>query len=209
MNLVQCENGHFYNPALNDSCPVCASANNEHTIPMDGESSAYDGGDIGKTMPVDSVPGAVWDTPMSAPAPTVPVKDPGFDADDENKTQALIKNKMGIDPVVGWLVCVDGPQKGQDYRIHDANNTIGRDAHMDIRIQGDDSITRANQAWLSYDGLNRKFFFGPGDGRNLVYHNDQPVVPGQACPLSAYDRLKMGASTFVFIPMCGEQFNWE
>ncbi|WP_424766536.1 hypothetical protein [Paenibacillus sp. sgz302251] len=30
----------------------------------------------------------------------------------------------GIDPVVGWLVCVEGPHKGNDFRLHSERNLL-------------------------------------------------------------------------------------
>ena len=30
----------------------------------------------------------------------------------------------GVEPVVGWLVCIDGPSRGSDYRLHAGYNYI-------------------------------------------------------------------------------------
>ena len=43
----------------------------------------------------------------------------------------------GFTPVVGWLVCTEGPDRGHDYRIRTGYNHIGRAEHMDICIRGD------------------------------------------------------------------------
>ena len=38
----------------------------------------------------------------------------------------IIKKKIGIDPAVGFLVCVSGPHRGADYKLVAGRNFIGR-----------------------------------------------------------------------------------
>ena len=45
----------------------------------------------------------------------------------EGRTVGLIRKRTGLDPVVGWLVCIAGPDKGRDYRIHSERNFLGRE----------------------------------------------------------------------------------
>jgi hypothetical protein len=68
----------------------------------------------------------------------------------------------GIDPVVGWLVCIEGPDRGRDYRIHTERNFIGRAPTMDIAITGDPAISWDNQAVLSYNPRRHTFRLAPG-----------------------------------------------
>ena len=37
-----------------------------------------------------------------------------------------------MDPVTGWLVCIEGPSKGRDYKIMTEKNFLGRSETMDI-----------------------------------------------------------------------------
>jgi hypothetical protein len=39
--------------------------------------------------------------------------------------------------LVGWLVALDGPQRGEDFRLRDGQNIIGSDPVADIRLQGE------------------------------------------------------------------------
>ena len=96
-----------------------------------------------------------------------------------------------IDPVCGWLVCIDGPRQGKDYKIKSGKNFIGRADDMDIQILGDNRISRRNHAILVYD---------PKKHEAAVY---TPVV------LSVYDVIEMGESKFLFVPFCGDHFRWE
>lgn len=143
----------------------------------------------------DPVPGKVQDYENTAPVgPAVTSVAPG--------TQSVT-----IQPVVGWLVCVEGAAKGRDFRIHSQYNYIGRARHMDICIEGDSTISSEKAAILAYDDQQRIFFFAPGQGRNLVRVNERAVLT--PVELQAYDRLTIGRSTFLFIPLCGERFDWN
>lgn len=112
-----------------------------------------------------------------------------------------------IQPVVGWLVCVNGSTKGRDFRIHAQYNYIGRARHMDICIEGDTTISSEQAAILAYDDQQKMFFFAPSQGRNLVRLNGKAVL--SPVELQAYDRLSIGKSEFLFIPLCGERFDWN
>ncbi len=128
--------------------------------------------------------------------------------DDDGKTRPIWDEEYdGIEPVVGWLVCIEGSQRGQDYRIRSEKNFIGRSEEMHIQITGDNSISRRNHAIVSYNPIQRNFFLIPGDGAGLVYHNNEAVY--SPVELTAYDVLQMGKSKFVFIPLCGIHFEWE
>ena len=135
------------------------------------------------------------------PAPPAPA------AGGPQKTVAVIQQKTGINPVVGWMVCVDGLDKGKDFRLRDGNNYIGRGAGMDICLAGDAAVSRENQGVISYDSRHKTFYAAPGTGQNLMYLNGEPLL--MIHELKAYDRLEMGSTTLMFMPLCGEEFQWE
>jgi hypothetical protein len=184
MAMTQCKNGHFYDNDKHMSCPHCGVPNIN----------------VGSTKPVSAKPGSV-DTPTRPrDATQPPAQEPGA-------TVGLAKKKLGIDPVVGWLVCVSGPEKGRDYRIRSENNFIGRDRSMDICISGDSGISRSKHAAISYDPKYGKTRVLPGGGRGLTYCNEEVVdAPTQ---LNAFDKIEIGETTLIFVPFCGEQFKWE
>lgn len=156
-------------------------------------------------------------TPVSGAgiAPTAAVDPYEF----ENSGNAFVENYSGetspvsvggvegFTPVVGWLVCVDGPAEGTDYRIRAGYNYIGRGENMDICIQGDNNIGRDRHAMIAYDPQEKIYFFGPADGRSIVRKNDKMVmVPTE---LAAYDVIRIGSTKLMFVPLCGEHFNWK
>lgn len=121
-----------------------------------------------------------------------------------------------LKPVTGWLVCLEGPSKGKDYRIIAEKNFIGRSGDMEIRIIGDDTICLRNHAIISYDPERNRTMLLPGDSQGLVYILDEEenwdavYAPRM---LEAGDRIKAGQSVFIFVPLCGENdgfvFNWK
>ena len=112
-----------------------------------------------------------------------------------------------IDPVVGWLVCIEGPQMGRDYRIMAEKNFVGRAEDMHIQILGDNKISRRNHAIIAYDPLKRNTLILPGDASGLAYHNGDAVyIPTE---MKEYDVVQLGNSKFLFMPLCGEHFEWD
>lgn len=202
-----------------------------HTLPLgySGGSSSY-----GTTAPVSGeVPGAGGQNggmyeggsgsaggygataPVTGASPlggTVPLNG-GYTAPmtgvsrDEGQTIAVIHQQLGIDPVVGWLVAVNGAEKGRDYRIHSDNNYIGRSEKMDICIRGDETISRVNHAVIAYDTRERIFYFAPGEGRSINRVNGKATLG--TVILNPYDELEIGVTKLIFIPFCGERFEWK
>lgn len=127
-------------------------------------------------------------------------------SENDDRTMPYLGETTGIQPVTGWLVCVEGPQHGQDYRIMAEKNFIGRAEEMQIRIIGDNSVSRRNHAVIVYDPKKRSFFLLPGDASGLAYHNDEAVY--SPTELNAYDLIQLGKSKFVFVPLCGTHFEW-
>jgi len=111
-----------------------------------------------------------------------------------------------MDPVTGWLVCMEGPSKGRDYRIRSEKNFLGRSDGMDIQILGDNSIARKNHAIIVYDPKKRKTLLLPGDSHGLVYYNGEAIY--NPVELAPFDTMELGKSKFLFVPLCGENFEW-
>lgn len=195
MEMKQCSNGHYYDAARTPECPYCnsASANVNMTRPLN----------VDQTMPLQ---GNVNDEiNVTRPQNAAPFS--SHVRPEDGVTVALIKKDLGIDPVVGWLVCVEGGDKGRDYRIHAQRNFIGRSEKMDICIRGDETISRENQAIVSYDNKKKTFRLFPGDGKGIVYLNDEEIFT--ATELKAYDIIEIGTTKLLFIPLCGEKFEWR
>ncbi len=112
-------------------------------------------------------------------------------------------------PVVGWLVVVDGPGRGKSVTLGYGMNTIGRESGNRVCLPfGDTQISRVKHATLTYDPRSRKFFIQHGDSTNLTYVGEIPVLAPTL--LNSGDLIRLGDSTVVkFIPLCGDDFNWD
>jgi hypothetical protein len=126
---------------------------------------------------------------------------------DDDHTVALVKKKIGIDPVVGWLVCVEGAEKGKDYRIHTEKNKIGRSENMDIIIKSDSSISRENHAFIVFNPRQNIFRVQSGESRGLIYVNGEEVLASRELAVS--DIIEIGEGKYRFVPFCGENFTWD
>ena len=180
--MKQCDNGHFYDEARFESCPYCR----ENT----GIGKTMATADIGKT--VAAFPG----NPAAAAT-----------AFDSGKTVAVMKKKIGIDPAVGFLICIEGPHRGTDFRLVSGRNFIGRAAAMDVSLPDDDTVSRESHALVTYDVKHNTFSLSPGQGRGITYCNDEQVE--MVRPLKAYDIIEVGKSRLLFLPLCSEQFQWS
>jgi hypothetical protein len=119
------------------------------------------------------------------------------------------RGEFSVDPVVGWLVIVGGPGIGQFRAIYEGNNTLGRAGSNRIAIDfGDDAISAEDQAYIRYDSADRSFLFVPNLAKtNVVSVNDKR--PTGAVDLAHMDVITMGRTQLVFVPFCGEDFDWS
>lgn len=112
-----------------------------------------------------------------------------------------------VEPVCGWLVCIEGTRVGKDYKIKSGKNFIGRADDMDIQIIGDNYIANRNHAIVVYDPKKKNNVLLPGDSSGIAYLNGEPAY--MPTELSAYDVIELGKSKFLFVAFCGEHFEWE
>ena len=109
--------------------------------------------------------------------------------------------------VVGWLVCVDGSNRGRDYTIHTGINTIGSGDDMDIQILGDNKIAARRHAMIAFDDKKLEFSLLPGESSGMVYLEEQAIYK----PTEVDDRMiiEIGDTKLMFIPLCGEEHKWD
>lgn len=112
------------------------------------------------------------------------------------------------DPVVGWLVIVEGPGKGRSVQLGYGSNSLGRGATDRVKLDfGDDQISRNGHAVVTYDPRGRKFYVQHGGGTNLTYLGDDPVLAPTELP--AQGRIGIGNTVLRFVPFCGTEFDWQ
>ena len=206
MKLSTCPNGHFYDADKYASCPYC--------VPQDDAEAVTE---ALKTEDFSAQTTPAAQTPQPAPAPAAPKKQPSFvntavngweePEEDENCTVGYYAQVIGVEPVVGWLVCIKGAYRGESFKLKSGRNFIGRAANMDIVLGADQSVSRLRHAAVVYDPKSRAFIVAAGDARELCYLNGEVVISSQK--LKAYDVLTLGNTELMLIPLCGEKFSWD
>ena len=126
---------------------------------------------------------------------------------DSAKPDSEKEKRSNIDPVVGWLVCIEGDHFGESFNISAGMNSIGRNNSNRIVFNLDKSVSREKHAFITYEPKKRRFFIKPGDSSGLTYVNDEYVT--ESVLLKAMDIIELGNSKFILIPLCGENFSWE
>ncbi|MDR3304682.1 MAG: FHA domain-containing protein [Clostridiales Family XIII bacterium] len=176
MAIVQCENGHYYDDAKYASCPHCRDA------------AAEDGSTVS----------------FAEEEARVGEKLAAMVGSDE-RTVGIFQSRMKADPVVAWIVCTKGPERGRDYRIHSGRNFIGRAYGMDIPIADDPAVSREKHCSIVFDPLHGDFLLVPGEGTG-TYVGDQILTAPVS--LSDDDVVKIGDSVFVFVAFCKGERTW-
>ncbi|MCL2337333.1 MAG: FHA domain-containing protein [Firmicutes bacterium] len=134
----------------------------------------------------------------------------GVDRRGMPKTEDQIIAELTLPPekwVCGWLLCIEGVNKGRDYRIYPGRNYIGSGDGMDIQILGERSVDKYRHAAIVYEPQEKETSLLPGQSRSLVYLKQKPVYARQK--LTANDIIELGQTKLLFKECCGENFNWE
>lgn len=181
MNIVKCEQGHFYDADKFPSCPHCGRYTVGET-PTEG---------IYVTPPAPPEPPIIETPPVIPQAP---------------KTVGEW-NFKGRSPVVGWLVCIKGNDYGADFSLKAGKNFIGRSRDMDVVLATDQSVSRERHGIIIYEPHSRMFIAQPGESRELFYLNDEVVLSNEK--LKPYDVLTFGKTKLMLVPCCNEQFSWD
>jgi len=184
MRTESCENGHYYNLDKYSTCPYC-----DESKPMFYQ-HIDDGNDATQIL----------DRTRTKELKTAPI--------DNETTQMLDVKKSDVVELAGWLVIISSEGKSQSYDITYGMNRIGRAETNEIVIRNDDvSISREKHASIIYDFENNLFFIQHHEGKYLTYLNGKMVH--DLTDLKAFDKIKIGKTEFIFVPLCGESFKWE
>jgi hypothetical protein len=122
----------------------------------------------------------------------------------DEKTVGIFRTQKGCDPVVGWLVCINGDERGRDYRLHAGRNFIGRSLKSDISLPDDMQISREDHCSIVFEPNKCVFTLIRGGGE--VQADDQPI--DGSLTLTGDEEITLGASRFILIPFCKEGRTW-
>ena len=177
-----CPQGHYYDGNRFSSCPYCKRSNSNGTQ-----------GNLDSTQPLRNTKSNNISNNRNS---------------QQDKTVAMDRIKdTEISPVVGWLICTEGGDKGKDFRLHAGNNFVGRNSDRDVCIHGDASVSGKHFS-ISCDSLNDRYFATMGEGRAIVYINGSPIS-GSNVTLNKGDKIKAAHTTLVFIPLETKYVKWD
>lgn len=225
MNLCRCDQGHFYDKEKYASCPHCAggSASDEKRTEAFAEDLTVE---LMGNMQDDSVTNnfanqvtdfktmSLEEEPEEDSDHTLGFFDGIFPGNsgtvgksfEEHSVPKPVANKVST-PCVGWLVALGGEHVGTDFRLKVGKNFIGRGSQMDVALTGDKSVSRESHAIVIYEPKAHIYLVQPGESSSLVYRNNEVLLTPMK--LEAYDTITVGEVDLVFMPLCGERFNWE
>lgn len=205
--IISCSKGHYYDANRYASCPYCSSGGFSPTVDPFAQDvpAGTEYGTIGRTVG-NTPPTEEENYGNFSPTEAPPVK--GRVVESMSKTQFVDSSTPAGAPVpvVGWLVAVEGPCRGTDYRIHTGYNYIGREAG-DICIRGDNTISAEKDANVTFVPQTKKFYIAHEQGKNVLLVNDLPVIGGSV-ELQNYDMVTIGTTKLMFVGLCGEKFSW-
>lgn len=204
--IVKCENGHWYDAAVNRSCPHCKRNSEKLGIRLD------DIEEDDRTISIAEVDLSLGDELGAIIGSSI--RNPGgFDMEDitssvdSDKTISFgFFDLVNISPVVGWLICMTGTERGKDFRLHTEKNFVGRSTSMDVVLIDDKKIARDKHCSVQYDPKGNAFYVAPENG-NLTYMNDK--VLDSPMLIQDGDLIKIGETELMFIPFCKEKRIWE
>lgn len=183
---------HFYDDQKFDKCPHCDK---------DGEHSKGSG--LNPTV-----------AKYSQKDPTVSLNDVNnstvrfFDQNQDqagaSKTVSIFGTGKNSNPISGWLVCIQGENKGKSFDLHIGKNFVGRSMKSDVIIN-DPQISRENHFSIIYEPVSRKFFIMSGSS---VIHLNSSLLD-HAQEMKEDDVIEAGESKFIFIPFCKEGRDWN
>ena len=84
---------------------------------------------------------------------------------------------------------------------------IASGSGADIKLNKDSSVSADCHAVVTYNPAENKFTLSAGTGRGITYLNGNQV--DVSAELKADDRIEVGKSELLFIPVCSDKFKWE
>lgn len=125
----------------------------------------------------------------------------------EGKAEENVRAKKArpAEPVAGWLVCTEGPERGCDYSLYKGFNRLGGGDSLDITVR-DPKLGEAAVLAVVYDDRNNEFFAVQQAGGEALLNGAKLE---KAAKLSTGDLLKAGESEFEFVAFCREGRTWS
>ena len=180
MNVIRCGNGHFFDADVTPVCPFC---NKQEDAPTIAEMVNESGPDYRNDLTIMEIAG---DRELGKQLTQMYVEENDTVDDDNEKTIGLSFTAGGINPVVGWLVCEEGPERGRSYPLYAGRNFIGRSHSSDVSIYDDNTITRDNHCSIIFEPNESVFFIAPSQLDFVLYLQYVLLAAATLCMLGSF-----------------------
>lgn len=207
----RCDNGHFIDESW-DLCPYCPQDASEPEIPVVRPRAAE-----GAAPPVAAASPraasqavhAAAEAPAVAHSPRTPPSDPPSAPPQNPMDRTVAASKLELATqkryVVGWLVGISGPVRGESFALRMGRNVIGRDKRSDVVIN--DEQASSHHADLVFRPEEKRFILMDHNSTNGTYVNETEIEPRR--DLATNDVIRIGVHRLLFVPLCHEGFYWD
>lgn len=210
----RCENGHFIDESW-DLCPYCPAESGEQDIPVVRPARAVAPAEPAPApapaRPLTAVPQPRREAAPVAPAAPPPVA-PMSTPPPIERTVAVMKAGVTTPDatpmkryVVGWLVGLNGPNRGESFPVRMGRNVLGRDKRSDIVVTDDQASS--HHADLVFRPEERRFILMDHNSTNGTYVNETEIEPRK--DLAGHDVIRIGSQKFLFLPLIRDDFYWD
>lgn len=204
----RCANGHFYKETLN-ACPHCAGGSGD--LEKTAVNPGGGGGNFDKTQ--------IFGQGAGGDAPTQVAGNSGGDATqvfaagsgggagrdlnktyiggvtEENDGGEVTSAPRAARKITGYLISFTLDPMGEDFRLYEGTNTIGRDVSNSITITKDTTISGRHANILHKKG---QFWISDEMAANGTYVNGVELEIQKATPIKDGDEIKLGDTVFIF-----------
>jgi hypothetical protein len=175
--------------------------------PAPAPAGAPGGTVIGRTRLVGLGPRNDAPAAMPAPAAETTAAAPKASASASPKTEFLRTDTAQVEPVVGWVVVVKGPGRGGYKPVFVGMNSVGRAPTQRISLDfGDETISREEHAFITYDDELRRYWVQNGSKSHVVRLGSETLDAPRE--LKGNDVLRLGKTVLRFYPVCSSEFSW-
>jgi hypothetical protein len=217
----RCDNGHFIDE-LWDLCPYCPQDESDPATPAQPSrvtaeaprpvavpalapthapvatsAGSFTGG---LAMATTGPSLAVRREPPPPPPPVAaPLSSPAVERTVASRIEPGTQQKRYV---VGWLVGITGPTRGESFPVRMGRNVIGRDRRSDIVINDDQASS--HHADLVFRPEEKRFILMDHNSTNGTYVNEAEIEPRR--DLLGKDVVRIGSHKFLFMPLCHDGF---
>lgn len=234
MNLTRCKTGHYYDADKYMECPHCGQR--EKSVDVLGSGTSGGRGPVsrsrhslkpgrtehpmGSDFRADENMNAnqsshtqdIWHASAQEIQPVKSMTDELVGIAPYAPVQSQVvrpfMDEVSSTPVVGWLVCVQGELFGRGLPMRDGRTRIGTALEMEIRLVNDRNIERVNHTVILFQSQNKEFLLLGRECQGVTYVNGKTFGTKNA-KLQNLDVIQVGNTVFRFVPLCGNNFDWN